>query len=279
MQSANPSLTLSLRLCGIAGSSQQTPLSRFQSAAWFLPHLVPHSRPVALVCLPLVLTCTQYISQLSLAPPVATMGLKHTDFFENTSYEASDTQIIVCNECLSHLCLSSLVLSDKFWGLSGDAFLVDKLINVQPDHKDQETPMKTGIYLINKIRCQQCFTSLGWLYKKLFKYSESYKEGKYVIEKKYIRQIPNHSATAALIQQAKLLRRRRSSTSTLCSSSLEEDTMYFPGTKKDLAPIAHNSVLSFREGISQALSRQRFLGIDKDEFDEHDEDDNVFVDA
>lgn len=217
------------------------------------------------------------------------MGLKHTDFFENNSYEPSNTQIIVCNECLSHLCLSTFVLSDKFWGLLGDAYLVEKLINVLPDSIDQETAMKTGVYLINKIRCLQCFTSLGWLYKKLFKHLESYKEGKYVIEKKYISQVPNHTNTAALLQQAQLLRRRRSSASSVSTSSLDDDALLDILRRKHLDEMIFSDYLreyegitkrcfvsSFREGTAQALSRQR-LRKDVDEFDEHDED--IFVDA
>lgn len=221
------------------------------------------------------------------------MGLKHTEFFENNSYEAGDTQIIVCNECSSHLCLSSLVLLDKFWGSSGEAYLVDKLINIQPDGMDQETKMKTGVYLINKISCQQCFTNLGWLYKKLYSYSESYKEGKFVIEKKFIRQIPNHSTTAALIEQAKLLRRRRSSASNMLSNLMDEESILdglrkkrnledftFSGIAiKEHEAKPRRTVMTFREGISHALSRLRFLGIDKDDFDEHDEETNVFVDV
>lgn len=218
------------------------------------------------------------------------MGLKHTEFFENTSYDASNTKIFVCNECLSHLCLSSLVLSDKFWGLLGDAYLVDKLINVQPDDTDQETSMKTGVYLINKIRCLQCFTNLGWLYKKLYKHLESYKEGKYVIEKKYISQVANHTNTATLLQQARLLRRRRSSASTVSNSSVDDDAFLGSMRRKHLEDMTFSTFLrdhdtsprrcsasSFRDGIAQALSRQR-LNKEKDEFDEHDEAD-IFVDA
>lgn len=191
------------------------------------------------------------------------MGLIQTDFFENTSYELVDTRIIVCNQCLLHLCLSDLVISDKFTGLSGDAYLVDRLINVQLENKDQETHMKTGIYVINKIHCLQCLVSLGWQYKKLFKCSELYKEGKYVIEKRYIRHITNHSSTARLVEQAKVLRRRRSSAS-FSALSVEEDE-----PKK-----CDRAVVTFRHGLNQ-LSR-RFA---KDDFDEHDEDTNVFVDA
>lgn len=184
------------------------------------------------------------------------MGLVHTDFFENTSYDSSDTQIIVCNECLSHLCLLDLVLSDGFTGASGKAYLVDKLINVQPEGHDQETPMKTGTYVINKIRCLQCFTTLGWYYKKLYNYLELYKEGKYVIEKKYVRHIPNNCSPAHLIERAKVLRRRRLSAST---SASDEELAYELRLHADHARVR--------------LSKPR-LGLD---LDEHDE--NVFVDA
>lgn len=216
------------------------------------------------------------------------MGLKHTDFFESTSYEAGDTQIIVCCECLSHLCLSNLVLSDKFRGLSGEAYLVDKLINVQPEDKAQETSMITGVYLINKVRCLQCYTTLGWFYKKSFNYSESYKEGKYVIEKKYIREIPNNSSTATLVQQARLLRRRRSSANSFCSTSTDEDSSLESFRRRRDSEFKFGNIhvkqemsparLNFRDGFN-LLSRLRFLGIDKDDLDEQDEDNNVFVDA
>ena len=145
------------------------------------------------------------------------MGLKITNFFANSSYEDDQTQIIVCTECLSHLCLSSLVISDKFWGQSGEAYLVDQLINVLCAMDDLETQMKTGLYVINKIKCQQCSSPLGWVYKKSHNISEAYKEGKFVIERKYIHLIPNNLAFSFLAEQAKKLRRKRSSVSTLVS--------------------------------------------------------------
>lgn len=154
------------------------------------------------------------------------MGLKNTDFFPNTSYD-NDTHIIVCNQCLTHLCLSSLVLLDKFCSQLGDAYLVDRLINVTPDGEDRKTPMRTGVYLINKIRCVQCATTLGWIYKKLFSYSELYKEGKYVIERAFIHEIPNLS-TEALVLQARHLRRRRLSNMSAVSAmsaSSDEDSV------------------------------------------------------
>lgn len=209
------------------------------------------------------------------------MGLKTTEFFENTSYDSKNNKIFVCNECLSHLCLSNLVISDQFTGASGNAYLVDKLINVQPDGPDQEKTFRTGVYVVNDIRCSQCRTRLGWYYKKLAAYAEAYKEGKYVVERAFIREVPNHSSTASLLQQARLLRRRRSSANSV-ASSVDDDSLvesfrrrrsddFKFGTvniKIDLARIV--------PGARTAL--QRFLAV-KDDFDEHDEDPNVFVDA
>lgn len=213
------------------------------------------------------------------------MGLKITDFFANSSYEDGAAQIIVCTNCLSHLCLSSLVISDKFWGLSGEAYLVDRLINILPDNIDCETQMKTGVYVINKVRCQQCTTTLGWMYKKSYNCSEAYKEGKFVIERKYIHLIPNNSATSILEEQAKILRRRRSSASISVS---DDDSIglflrsnSFDAEKSPLCKRHtkfRSPILQFRDTIDHSLSRRGFVG-DKDNFDENEEDANVFVDA
>lgn len=207
------------------------------------------------------------------------MGLKNTEFFDNSSYDSEDTQIIVCSQCLSHLCLSNLIISDKFRGSSGDAYLVDKLINVQPDDNDQETQMLTGVYVINKVRCSQCRTNLGWLYKKLANYSEAFKEGKYVIEKLYIREVQNHSSTASLLKQARSLHRRRSSANSVSSSSFDEES-YIDSFRNKLAQdfrfsTKHCTIFS----PYMRLTRLLRLSAAKDDFDENDDDQNVFVDA
>lgn len=150
------------------------------------------------------------------------MGLQYTNFFENKDYE-TDTQIIICKECSSHLCLSSLIISDSFSGSSGPAYLVDKLINFTTEDNLEETQMKTGIYLIKKVKCHQCLNVLGWTYKRSYNYRESYKEGKFVIEKAYIKTIDNNSSTKNLIESArKNYRRRLSSNSTINSCELDD---------------------------------------------------------
>ncbi|KAK8443091.1 hypothetical protein ACI3LY_002899 [Candidozyma auris] len=221
------------------------------------------------------------------------MGLKSTEFFENTSYDSKNNKIFVCNECSSHLCLSNLVISDQFTGASGPAYLVDKLINVQPMGPDQEKQFRTGIYVVNDICCSQCHTTLGWFYKKSAAYAEQYKEGKYVVERAFIREVPNHTSTASLLQQARSSRRRRSSANSATSSfddesSLESfrrrrsDEFKFGSVHVKLDSSSSSSPSSNiphpRAARGSHSSSSRFVSV-KDEFDEHDEDQNVFVDA
>lgn len=147
------------------------------------------------------------------------MGLKYTNFFDNDQYQSPDVKIITCVECSSHLCLSNLIISDSFNGTNGAAYLVENVINIDVDPLLEQSKMRTGEYLTHKFKCHQCKQQLGWYYKKSFKQEESYKEGKYVIEKKFIRFIVNNSSTSHLIEQAikNKLKRRYSSSSTITS--------------------------------------------------------------
>lgn len=139
------------------------------------------------------------------------MGLKYADYFSNDKYEVADTEIIICRQCSTHLCLSHLVISDGFRGSTGPAFFVDQLINYHADPVPKDKIMRTGTYLIKNVHCNQCMTALGWMYSKAYDDRESYKEGKFVIEQEYIKLIPNNSGTKALWDQARRNSRRRRS--------------------------------------------------------------------
>lgn len=162
------------------------------------------------------------------------MGLKYTNFFDNYNYESSDTQILICKNCSSHLCLSHLILSDNFTSTTGSAYLVDKLINYQPDPVLEKSNMRTGLYLTNKVRCHQCQSPLGWSYKKAYLTAQSYKEGKFVLEESVIKVIPNNSSTATLLEKARINNQRRrysgesnSSTSLMDCSPVPEGLFKF----------------------------------------------------
>ncbi|CAK9441264.1 uncharacterized protein LODBEIA_P51330 [Lodderomyces beijingensis] len=147
------------------------------------------------------------------------MGLKCTDYFDNSKYDSPNTQIITCRGCSSHLCLSDLILSDNFNGSSGPAFLVENLINIIVNPNTEDTHMKTGLYKINKIKCHQCLNNLGWYYKKSYSYAETYKEGKFVIEKSFIKFSDNLSTTQLLKEKAMQSKYRRFSNSSSRNNS------------------------------------------------------------
>ena len=216
------------------------------------------------------------------------MGLKNTNFFDNSKYETPDLKIICCKGCSSHLCLSDLIISDQFSGSSGPAYLVDKLINIEYDKQLKETKMRTGVYEINKIRCHQCKFELGWYYKKAHSYSETYKEGKYVIENEYILFIANNSSTNMLVEQARKnkIKRRYSSTSTISNESIEHtmergiDTFKFSSHSHQFKSPKHIDYRDISNGLF--LNRLRIPVYDKDlneDDEDHDEDHDVFVDA
>lgn len=51
--------------------------------------------------------------------------------------------------------------------------------------------MTTGSHCIKTIRCAGCTSPIGWTYIKAYTESQKYKEGKYIIEKSFIKEIDN----------------------------------------------------------------------------------------
>ncbi|KAG7193946.1 uncharacterized protein KQ657_005145 [Scheffersomyces spartinae] len=99
----------------------------------------------------------------------------------------------------------------RFTGSSGAAYFVKDLINFEPSLTVIESQMRTGIYLINKVRCHQCKITIGWHYQKSYMAEEQYKEGKFVIERAFLDVIPNNSATEFLLEQGLIHYKRRKS--------------------------------------------------------------------
>lgn len=223
------------------------------------------------------------------------MGLKCTNYFENSKYESPNIQIITCKGCSSHLCLSNLILSDNFNGASGPAYLVDNLINIEFNLNSEETQMKTGLYKINKIKCHQCKNPLGWFYKKSYSYSENYKEGKFVIEKSFINFTENSTTTQVLMERVlqNKYRRRYSSSSSSNStiSDLEIDKDYNNNNNNNshyysslnTSPIATKEKFKLasrrKSSSSNLLNRLRLPYNDEEKQQDQDNNDDVFIDA
>lgn len=183
------------------------------------------------------------------------MGLKYTAFFPESLYDSPSTQIIVCKKCGCHLCLSDLIISDQFTGSSGAAYFVKDLINFEPSLTVIESQMRTGTYLINKVRCHQCKITIGWHYKKSYMAEEQYKEGKFVIERAFLDVIPNNSATDILLEQGKLhYKRRKSSGANSVFSQVSSPSRTSPNPGWDADRFGSPTENSFKTDLLRRLS-------------------------
>ncbi|GMM30634.1 Moh1 protein [Martiniozyma asiatica (nom. inval.)] len=85
-------------------------------------------------------------------------------------------------ECATDISSSESVISNQFTGKHGDALFVSHVCNVTLDDEEWRY-MTSGRYGVSTIRCAQCGTDVGWKYVKSEDTSQTYKVGKYVIEK------------------------------------------------------------------------------------------------
>ncbi|SAM00891.1 hypothetical protein [Absidia glauca] len=55
----------------------------------------------------------------------------------------------------------------------------------------EERSMTTGVHVVQNISCCQCKVVLGWAYVKAYDEENKYKEGKFILEKKLLVEIPS----------------------------------------------------------------------------------------
>ncbi|KAI8989938.1 Yippee/Mis18 [Pilobolus umbonatus] len=105
------------------------------------------------------------------------MGFRYRIYLEGRS------SVYGCSICRTHLSTSNLIISKHFNGQHGEAFLFDKVVNVQ--YGDPESRlMSSGPHKVRDIFCIKCSQLLGWNYVKAYSNSNQYKEGKFVLETK-----------------------------------------------------------------------------------------------
>eukprot|EP00126_Sphaerothecum_destruens_P001065 Sdes_comp12900_c0_seq1m3026 len=99
------------------------------------------------------------------------------------------SRIFACADCGSHLSKPEDIISKNFNGAHGKAYLFDKVVNVLCG-APEERVLSTGVHSVMDIYCNNCMTVLGWKYKTAHETSQKYKEGKFILEKKLIVEIP-----------------------------------------------------------------------------------------
>lgn len=108
------------------------------------------------------------------------MGLRYSQYVSDTT-----TDTFGCAHCRTHLSTRSNILSKDYRGRTGDAYLMDKVINVVQGEKEFRS-MITGKYLVSNSYCHQCGMLVGWKYHKSLARDQMFKEGKHILELKMI---------------------------------------------------------------------------------------------
>eukprot|EP00456_Euglypha_rotunda_P073448 TRINITY_DN668_c0_g1_i3.p1 TRINITY_DN668_c0_g1~~TRINITY_DN668_c0_g1_i3.p1 ORF type:complete len:113 (-),score=5.30 TRINITY_DN668_c0_g1_i3:173-511(-) len=86
-----------------------------------------------------------------------------------------------CASCRSHLALHDELVSTRFIGRHGTAFLFGNVINVTKGPKEDRI-LTTGLHTVCDIFCVACDDNIGWFYEEAFEESQKYKVGKWIIE-------------------------------------------------------------------------------------------------
>lgn len=103
-------------------------------------------------------------------------------FCRYSSYNVNGKAITYgCGSCLTHVCSSSLIISDKYNGSTGQALLIYDVVNAQLG-APRVRRMTTGVYTVADLLCSQCGKYLGWKYLKSSDEDQKFKEGRYILE-------------------------------------------------------------------------------------------------
>ncbi|KAI8971408.1 yippee zinc-binding/DNA-binding /Mis18, centromere assembly-domain-containing protein [Mycotypha africana] len=110
------------------------------------------------------------------------MGLKYRVYLEG------NCTVYGCIKCGTHLAMSEAIMSKQFQGQHGQAYLFDEVVNISFG-KAEDREMSTGLHRVRDIHCIQCASLLGWTYVKAYDNDNRYKEGKFILERKLLRDL------------------------------------------------------------------------------------------
>merc|ERR1711976_632562 len=101
----------------------------------------------------------------------------------------SGTRIFCCAKCNTPLTNKENLRSTRFTGSTGRAFLFDTAWNVKFSGT-VERVMLTGRHTVRDVFCVVCSEKIGWTYEYACEEGQRYKEGKVILEKLLIKDVP-----------------------------------------------------------------------------------------
>ncbi|XP_046855025.1 protein yippee-like 5 [Xenia sp. Carnegie-2017] len=91
-------------------------------------------------------------------------------------------RIYSCEKCGTALTNKSQLISMRFTGATGRAFLFNKVVNITLSDV-QDRIMLTGRHMVRDVSCKNCDTKLGWMYEFAVEDGQRYKEGRVILER------------------------------------------------------------------------------------------------
>ncbi|CAF1530805.1 unnamed protein product [Adineta ricciae] len=94
-------------------------------------------------------------------------------------------RIFSCAHCDTPLTNRNELVSTRFTGATGRAFLFSRVVNTKQSAV-QERMMLTGRHFVRDVCCKKCDAKLGWMYEFATEESQRYKEGRVILERALI---------------------------------------------------------------------------------------------
>ncbi|KAH8292705.1 hypothetical protein KR018_003223 [Drosophila ironensis] len=104
-----------------------------------------------------------------------------------------------CAQCHTNLTNRSQLISTRFTGATGRAYLFKRVVNLTFSDI-QERVMLTGRHMVRDVMCKNCSAKLGWMYEFATEESQKYKEGRVILEYALITEaegFPSEAATTS----------------------------------------------------------------------------------
>ena len=92
------------------------------------------------------------------------------------------TRLFSCASCDTPLTNRSELISTRFTGATGRAFLFNRVVNLNYSEV-QDRVMLTGRHMVRDVACKNCDAKLGWIYEFATEESQRYKEGRVILER------------------------------------------------------------------------------------------------
>ena len=107
------------------------------------------------------------------------------------------SRVFSCANCECPLTNRAELISTRFTGATGRAFLFNRVVNL--NYSDcQDRVMLTGRHMVRDVSCKNCDTKLGWLYEFATEDNQRYKEGRVILERALVTEyegIDEHHST------------------------------------------------------------------------------------